>query len=360
MAKKKDQKYVAYVSTYTMGDSHGIRVYDVDMEHGRFIEKDKVEITNSSYLSISHNGKYLYSITDFGVESYRILKDGSLELINFAPINGMRGCYLSTDYTDSYLFVAGYHDGKLTVLRLAKDGSIGAITDEIFHKGLGSVANRNSRPHINCARMTHDNKYLLVADQGMDHVNVYGFDTRRGTVKLVDVIRSELESAPRHVKISKDGRYIYIVHEWKCFIDVYKYEERRNEPYFDKIQTISTMNNDHANNSAASALSFSDDYKYLLSSNAGDNTVIVYDVNEKDGTLTKNFCLPISGEYPKDAELFPGSKYLVSLNHESNSMTFFTVNMEAHTIVMNGPELEVHEPNCIVFHKLPGEEQAGS
>lgn len=73
--ERKD--YVAYVSTYTQGDSiHGIKIYDVDMKHGRFIEKDKVEITNSSYVTISHNGKYLYSITDFGVEAYNILKDG--------------------------------------------------------------------------------------------------------------------------------------------------------------------------------------------------------------------------------------------------------------------------------------------
>ena len=54
-------KYVAYVSTYTLGDNHGIKIYDVDMENGRFIEKDQVEITNSSYVTISHNGKYMYS-----------------------------------------------------------------------------------------------------------------------------------------------------------------------------------------------------------------------------------------------------------------------------------------------------------
>ena len=36
-------KYVAYVSSYTQGDSHGIRIYDVDMKNGRFKEKDKVE-----------------------------------------------------------------------------------------------------------------------------------------------------------------------------------------------------------------------------------------------------------------------------------------------------------------------------
>ena len=353
MVKKKKDNYVAYVSTYTMGDKHGIRVYDVDMEKGTFKEKDKVEISNSSYISISHNKKYLYSITDFGVEAYSIQADGCLELINFAPINGMRGCYLSTDYTDSYLFVAGYHDGKLTVLKLGEDGSIGKITDEIFHKGLGSVAERNFRPHINCARMTHDNKYLLVADQGMDHVNVYRFDVRRGTVKLVDVIRSELESAPRHIKISKDGQYIYIVHEWKCFIDVYHYEEKNGEPRFEKIQTISTIaDNDHATNNAASALSFSDDYQYLVSSNAGDNTVVLFDVNMEDGTLSKNFCLPVSGDYPKDAELFPGGEYLVSLNHESNTMSFFKVDTKAHTIIMNGPEIPVNQPNCIVFYKL--------
>jgi len=352
MGKESNNKYVAYVSTYTMGDSHGILIYDVDMDKGRFYEKDRVNITNSSYIAISHNGKYLYSITDFGVEAYNIAADGGLELINFAPINGMRGCYLSTDYTDQYLFVAGYHDAKLTVLHINADGSIGEITEEIFYKGLGSIAERNFRPHINCARMTHDNKYLLVADQGMDHVNVYSLDVKKGKLLLADVIRSELESAPRHIKISKNGRFIYILHEWKCYIDVYSYEERDGAPYFEKIQSITTINTDHDNNSAASALSFSTDYDYLISSNAGDNTVIVYNVDREEGTLKKNFCLPVSGEYPKDAELFPGNEFLVSLNHESNYMTFFHVDLERGVIVMNGPEVPVNAPNCIIFKKL--------
>ena len=52
------EKYVAYVSSYTQGDSHGIKIYDVDMEAGRFYEKDKVEITNSSYITESHDGQY--------------------------------------------------------------------------------------------------------------------------------------------------------------------------------------------------------------------------------------------------------------------------------------------------------------
>ena len=347
-------KYVAYVSTYTMnkGDKYGIKIYDVDVEKGRFTPKLQVEISNSSYVTISHNKKFLYSITDFGVEAYRIMPDGNLEIINFGSINGMRGCYLSTDYEDKYLFVAGYHDGKITVLRLREDGGVGEITDEIYSKGMGIVAERNFRPHIQCVKMTRDNKYLCAADLGMDHVNVYRFDHNAGTIKLVDVIRSEQESAPRHIKFSKDGKILYIVHELKNIIDVYSYREENNAPYFEKIQTVSTLNDYHAGGSAASALNLSDDFKYLISSNAGDNSVCVYSIDQKTGLLDKLVCLPISGDYPKDAAIFPDNKHIVSLNHESNTMTFFNLDVKNKLIVMNGKELPVDSPNCVIFHKI--------
>ena len=346
------EKYVAYVSTYTMGDKHGIRVYDVDMENGRFTEKDKVEISNSSYVSISKNKKYLFSITDFAVESYKIMPDGELELINHAPINGMRGCYVSSDYEDKYLFVAGYHDGKLTVLNLNEDGSIGGITDEIYHKGMGILSERNSRPHICCARMTHDNKYLMVADPTMDHVKVYRLNHETGKLKIADVIRCKIESAPRHIKMSQDGRFVYVVHEWKCFIGVYRYEERDGVPYFDHVQDIITTKSNVTQGTTASALSFSSDYSYLLSTNSGDNSVVLFNVNKEDGTLTRNFILPVSGDYPKDAEMFPNNKFLVSLNHESSTMTFFRLDLEKGLMTMNGRPMKIHEPNCITFHKL--------
>ena len=351
----EQDKYIAYVSTYTMGDNHGIKIFDVDMEKGRLIKKDQVEITNSSYVTISHNANFLYSITDFGVEAYRIEGDGSLTEINRGSINGMRGCYLSTDYQDKLLFVAGYHDGKVTVLRLREDGGVGEITDEIYHKGLGSIAERTYRPHINCVKMTRDNKYLCAADLGMDHVNVYRVDHGTGKLKLADIIRSEQASAPRHLKFSGDGRFLYIVHELKNYVDVYSYEEINNNPEFEKIQTISTLNEYHATTSAASALNLSADMKYLLSSNAGDNSVVIYSVDEKTGLLTKVLRLPISGEYPKDADIFPNNKFIVSLNHESNTLTFFHLDLEKKTLVMNGAPIKVDVPNCIVFYKLPQE-----
>lgn len=345
-------KYVAYVSSYTQGNEYGISIFDVDIKKGRFKEKGNVKISNSSYLTITHNRKFLYSITDMGVEAYKILEDGFLEYINSQSINGMRGCYLSTSYNDKFLFVAGYHDGKITALRLKEDGSIGDITDEIYLKGMGSLAERNFRPHVGCVKMTRDDKFLLAADMGMDHVNVYALDQNFGKLKMVDIIRSEQESAPKHIKISKDGKHIYIVHEIKCIIDVYSYVLNENGmPEFEKLQTIPTTNSYHTSSAAACNLNLSDDYKYVVTSNAGDNTAAIFKIAD-EGLLEKILCLPISGEYPKDVSLMPGNKYLVSANHESDTLTFFTVDMEKGTIIMNGPEMKVLKPNCIIFHKI--------
>lgn len=347
------KKCVAYISTYTMGDNHGIKIYDVDMEHGGLKPKSEVEITNSSYVTISHSGKFLYSITDFGVEAFRILEDGNLELINKASINGMRGCYLSTDYNDKFLFCAGYHDGKITVLHLnAETGEVGAIADEVFHRGLGSVAERSFRPHISCVKMTRDNKYLCAADLGIDYINVYRLDQNKGSLKQADIIRCEMESAPRHLKFSADGKYMYVICELKNCIDVYSYREENNNPFFELVQTIPTTDRYQAQGVAASALTISRDGNFLLASNAGENTVALFRIQHESGMLERLFCLPISGEYPKDASLFPDNKHLVCLNHESDTLTFFTVDTEKKTIVMNSKAMKVKQANCIIFHEL--------
>ena len=68
--------------------------------------------------------------------------------------------------------------------------------------------------------------------------------------------------------------------------------------------------------------------------------------------LTKVLSLPISGKYPKDIDVFPDEKTLVTLNHESNEIRFFTIDYERGLLVMKGRPIKIDTPNCILISKV--------
>ena len=356
MGKKK---YVAYVGSYTHGVSKGIKVYDVDVENGLLTERNEVEVSNSSHTAVSKNGKYLYSIEDEGVAVFERDKDGDLARMNSVDIDGMRGCYLATDVDGKYLYVAGYHDGKVTVVHTHRDGSLGSLMDGVFHKGLGSVAERNFRPHVNCVRPTPDNKYLCAVDNGIDQVKMYRINKRTHKLELVDILRCPRETAPRIIRFSDDGKYAYLLCELSNEIRVYTYDGTGKHPEFELIQTISTLQkaeDQDAVHNAASGLTLANDGRHLFCTTAGENTVSMFEINPEDGILTKKFTLPISGDYPKDIVIFPDDKHLAVTNHASNTITVFSIDYEKNIIVMNGKPLKVDMPNSIHIWAVPEEE----
>ena len=347
----KDE-YVAYVGTYTHGSSIGIHLYDVNVEEGTLTERKVIPVNNSSHIARSLNGKYLYSIADEGVAVFAVEDDGDLTPINKVDIDGMRGCYLSVDKTGRYLFVAGYHDGKVTVVHTHKDGRLGSLMDGVFHKGLGSVAERNFRPHVSCVVPTPDNKYVCAVDNGNDQIKMYKLNTQRDRLKLVDILRCERESGPREIVFSESGKYAYVIYELMNKVDVFSYRDTGNGPEFEKLQSISTTsaNVDQAHD-AASGMCLSPDHHYLFTSTAGDNTVAMFHIDPETGCLEKKFALPISGEYPKDIGMFPDGKHIAVANHESNTITTFTVDYEKNVLVQKGRPMKVETPNCILITK---------
>ncbi|NWO21013.1 lactonase family protein [Oribacterium sp. oral taxon 102] len=351
-------KYVAYIGSYSYtGSAKGITICDVDVERGVLKKRTEIEVNNSSYLVVSRDQKTLYSIVDEGVVAFHILENGALSRINTRNIRGMRGCHLAIDRDDEYLMVSGYHDGKATLLRLEKDGSVGPIVDGFYDKGIGSVAERTFRPHVSCSRMTDDQKYILVADLGIDQVKIFRFDKTDGKMRQIDTIRCELKSAPRHFRFSPDRRFLYLMYEVKNVVDVFTFREGKdeNDIELEKIQTISTHNSNPENPLiAACQMRFSPDKdaRHLFVSNAGIDTLTVYNRDPETGLLTMKNSLPVSGEYPKDFCIFPDEKHVAVANNDSGEISFFSVDYETGMLVMNARSIEVDEPNCIAMARL--------
>ena len=284
---------------------------------------------------------------------FEIKPDGDLELINKVGIDGMRGCYLCVDDTGKYLFVAGYHDGKITAVHTHQDGRLGQVFDGVFHKGVGSVAERNFRPHVSCVKTTPEGKYVCAVDNGIDQVKIYRINTTRNRMELVDILRCKRESGPREIVFSKDGKYAYILFELINKVGVFTYKDTDKGPEFELIQLVEPLSDQlDPMHDCGAAMTMSPDGKYLFTSTAGDNSVAMFSINPEDGKLTKEFALPISGEYPKDIALFPDGKHLAVVNHESNSITTFAIDYEKKLIVMKGKPMKVETPNCILMTNI--------
>lgn len=351
----KNEKYVAYVGTYTYENSVGIHIYDLDVEKGSMAERKVVPINNPSDLIVSNNGKYLYSIADEGVESFKILPDGDLEPINVMWNGGMRGCYVELDDEDRFLFVGGYHDGRVSMMELnPEDGSIVGIADGVFHKAVGrSVADRSSRPHVNCVKVTPDQNYLCAVDGGLDHVKVYKIDYANKKLKMQDIVRGDLDSAPRMIRFSHDGKYAYILNELENTVDVFTYRVGKHGTVFERIQSITTEDKKHDSDiCSATCMEFSPDGKYLYVSNGGVNSVVIYARDDATGKLSLVCNSKVSGQFPKALAIFPDGKHFVCLNHESNSIGTFAVDYEKRIALMAGKPIKIETPNCIYIHKL--------
>lgn len=348
----KQERYVAYVGTYTYEHSIGIHIYDLDVEQGTMKIRKVVDITNPSDLLVSRDKKFLYSITDDGVRAFKILPGGDLEPMNEEWIGGMRGCYLDVDDNNRYVFVGGYHDGRVSMLHLNGDGSIGEIADGIFHKGLGrNAADRSSRPHVNCVKVTPDQKYLCAVDGGLDHVKVYKIDYENGKLKLADIVHSDLESAPKMIRFSKDGKNAYVLNELENSIDVYDYCVDERGPEFSRIQKISTKNKKD-DQCSAQAMEFSPDGKYIYCSSAGPNEMVIFERDPETGKLKLVTFTRISGDFPKALAVFPDGRHFMSLNHESNEICTFRIHYDKKYALMNGRPQKIDKPNCVYIHKL--------
>ncbi len=351
-----DDRYVAYIGTITNGSSKGIHILDLDAKAGKFTERSVVAADNPSDVLVANNGKFLYSTTDQGVNAYRILPDGDLEFINTQWTGGMRGCYLETDPEDRFLFVAGDYDGRLSVMELKKDGSIGGIADGLFHQGMGEdESGVNHMPHITCVKVTPDLKGIFAVDNGLDQVMTYDFDKQTGKLSQSGVLRCELDSAPRLIRVDEKKKYVYVLCEQTNHVCVYRIPEQAPQDkraVLEPIQKISTVAKDSTRKPATFGMDFTPDGKHLFVSNTVTNTVVVYDVDKKTGELAFNCSASLSGEYPRSVAALPDNKHFVVLGLNTGTVTVYHVNYKDRYFLMSAKPLLIDQPNSIYIHKL--------
>lgn len=356
----KGNNYIAYVGTYTSGESKGIYTYRLE-EDGRLIEINSPRnIDNPSYICFGRNKRYLYAVIEGenfqgehggGVASFKINNEtGELQLLNSKGTKGDAPCHLVTDRMDKHLFVANYTEGTFTTFDIYEDGSLGELTNITTHEGKGIDEVRQEKAHVHYVTFSPDEKFLFAVDLGIDKIKIYSVSEESGTTTLVGQYDTKPGSGPRHMEFHPNGKYVYLINELSSEIAALRYFG--DGPILETIEYLSTLPEGFTGFNNCAAVHVSKDGRFLYASNRGHDSVAAFKIDEATGKLRLISITPTGGEFPRDFEIDPAGRFLFSANQKSNTITTFMVNNETGELTPLEQVINVPNPTCIKFYEL--------
>jgi len=344
------EKFTGYIGTYTKGDSKGIYSFTLDAANGKITDvKAAASLENPTYLTISEDNQYLYSVAkegnSGGVAGYRILESGELSLINNQHSEGASPCHVSVNKENSLLLSANYHKGSADSYRLnPENGEIQAVLSSIFHEGSGPDE-RQEKAHTHYSGFTPDEKYAAVIDLGIDQLITYSFDNGKLVEKSILTIAPG--SGPRHLTFHPNGEYAYLMTEFSSEVLVLKYQPEDGS--FQQLQAVSTLPDDFKENNQGSAIHISSDGKFVYAANRGHDSIAVFEVKPESFELSFVERISTEGNWPRDFVLDPSEKYLIASNQNSSNVVLYSRDKETGRLTLLDSEVKIPDPVCVKF-----------
>ncbi|XJZ26653.1 lactonase family protein [Bacillota bacterium Lsc_1132] len=345
-------KFNGYVGTYTKGDSKGIYSFTLDTEAEKITNvKVAAELDNPTYLNISDDNQYLYTVVKQGelggVAGFSInSQTRELTPINSQVLAGSPPCHVSLDHNRQFLFSANYHKGTVDSYTLNREnGMISLPVSIIQHEGNGPDP-RQEKAHTHFAGLTPDENYLAVVELGIDKLFTYQVD-QDGKLTEVSSLSVKPGSGPRHLAFHPNKKFAYIMTEFSSEVIALTYNAADGS--FTEIQAIKTIPDDFTENNQGSAIHLSSDGHFVYAGNRGHNSIAIFAINEETGELSFVDRVSTEGDWPRDFVLDPTEAFLIVSNQNSGNLVLYARNKETGKLTLLQADVAVPDPVCVKF-----------
>jgi 6-phosphogluconolactonase len=351
-----------YVGTYTGGDTRGIYAYRFDPRTGKLAPLGLMaETPNPTFLALHPSGKYLYAvneINDFEGKKAGALSafsvdraTGKLTLLNQISTGGPGPCAVTVDKTGKVVFVANYEGGSFASYSIGSDGKVGAMASLIQDKGSSINKSRQEGPHSHSVVVSPDNKFLLGADLGLDHVLIFHIDASTGKISPNDPPFATVKagSGPRHLVFAPDGKHVYVVSEMGEIVTTFGWDAARGA--LTAIDEASALPADFHGRSTSAEIQIDAHGRHVYSSNRGHDSISVFNVDPNTGKLSLAETTSTQGKTPRFFCLDPSGRYLLAGNQDTNTITTYHVDPRSGKLTPTGDKYELGKPVCFVFVK---------
>jgi len=356
-AQQKDNMvFNLLIGTYTSpGKSEGIYVYRFDTETGAATYHSKAAgIANPSYLAVTGNEKFVYSVSEEGkgkgsisAFSFDALA-GKLEPLNSVSSGGDGPCYVSVTDKNSYVFSGNYSGGSLSAIPVNSDGSLNANAQVIQHETVTDSKNKKQQPHVHATVLSPDNRFLYTPDLGLDKIFIYRFNADQSkplTPAVPAFVKLKAGSGPRHLTFHPNGKYAYLIQELGCLITAFDY---KNGNLVAK-QTVNILPAGYKGPMEAADIHVSPDGKFLYGSNREDvNEIVIYAIGN-DGKLTFAGRQSTLGKAPRNFVIDPTGNYLLAANQNTDNIIVFKRDKKTGLLTNTNKTIALGMPVCLKF-----------
>lgn len=348
----QDQKKQSfYVGAYTSEGAKGISLCSFNLETGEITLDKTIEgIENPSFVKLSPNKKYLYSVSEAGekgsfVYAYKVEKDKDLSLLNKQSSNGQGPCHVDVSADGKFVATATYGAGTTSLYPVTRKGLLRKATSILVNTGSGPNEARQNKPHAHSIKFSPYDNQVFSADLGTDHLDIYHLEDNELISRGQKFLKLRPGAGPRHFDFHPNEEVIYVIYELKSSIETVK----RVDGKWQVFGSESTLPEDFKGTSYCADIHISKDGKYLYGSNRGHNSIAVFKVDDNNYNIKKLGTVSVEGDWPRNFGLTPDGNWMLVANQKSNDITVFKINQETGMPEFAGKKFELASPVCIEF-----------
>jgi len=356
----KTADYIVYVGTYTRTASKGIYAWRFHPADGKLTALGLMaETAHPSYLAVHPNHRFLYAVNEHEttaepgntVTAYAMdTASVKLRLLNKVSSRGVGPAHISIDRTGRTLVVANYGSGSVASMPIHPDGRLGDAVSFFQHEGSSVDKTRQAGPHAHCAVISPDNRFVLVADLGIDQVFTYRLDADKSTLTPNDppFIRLTPGWGPRHIEFHPNGKWVYLVSEMGSRLTTLGWNAASGT--LTEMKTVSTLPADFTGTSTGAEVQVDRAGKFVYTSNRGHDSIAVFSIDQATGAVTLVQHVSTQGKTPRNFSLDPTGRWLFAANQNSGTVAVYRVDAKSGKLTPTGQLLEgAPEPSDVVF-----------
>jgi 6-phosphogluconolactonase len=338
------------------GGAKGIYHSTFEPEQGQLSTPQlAAEIGAPGFLALHPDGGKLYAVANLkagpGVAGYSIGHGGRLTLISTSPTGDGGGAHVAVHPSGNFLLTAQYGGGSVALFPLDDRGRLGDAVVTEHEGGSKIVPGRQDSPHPHWCGYSPDGRFAFVSDLGMDGIVIYRVDAEKPAITRHGFAASVPGGGARHMRFSKDGRFIYLLNELSLSLTTFAYDPESGTA--EQLTTTPSLDDEVKSketfNSGAEVLVHPNG-RFVYSSNRGHDSVTVYRADPDTGHLTVIEVEPIRGAWPRHISLDPTGQWLLAAGAHSGTVSVHRVDPDTGelTYQRNGI-VAVPEPICILF-----------